>query len=125
MTCRIAARHGVTMVLESSEPQRAVPGTSGKTVMAWAYRQEILAIGRGYCQVSDVYAIPVFSAKGNIRPWCLVQKDIVDFIAFARDRPGMRFEIAPIGRRNYDGRLVLAAFAGAPENCELPVGFKR
>ncbi len=68
------------------------------------------------------YAIPVFERSG-LRPMDEILSAILEFCAYAKARPNVRFFVARVvgeGIGAEEEGLIARAFSDAPANCSLP-----
>lgn len=81
--------------------------------------------GQGEGLQGQSYAIPTKDAHLRTLPVPVIASYVARFLAFARARPGMRFELTPIGcgLAGYKPADIAPLFADAPDNVRLPASF--
>lgn len=83
-------------------------------------------IGQG--MVGESYAIPTkgYDVRSTL-PLSTVEHYISKFILFAESRPDWDFQVTRIGcgYAGYTDDQIAPLFAGAPENCHLPLGWRQ
>jgi len=100
-------------------------GRHGKGAALHA-RQNCGAIyGQGEGLQGQSYAIPTKDARLRTLPLGIIAVHINNFILFARSRPDLEFEVTRIGcgLAGYNDLEIAPLFRGAPDNCELPLGW--
>jgi hypothetical protein len=102
-----AGRHGKGSALEARKKWGAVYG-----------------IGEG--PMGRSYAIPTKDHHLRVRPLARIQDSVEQFLRFARNHPDYTFLVCRIGCMNagYTDVQIAPFFHGAPENCELPEGWR-
>lgn len=79
--------------------------------------------GQGVGLQGRSYAIPTKDERLRTLPIPAIAKQVTQFLAFAAAHPELRFQVTRIGcgLAGYRDEQIGPLFAGAPENCELPV----
>jgi hypothetical protein len=101
-------------------------GRHGKGA-ALAARNEYGAVyGKGVGLQGQSYAIPTKDEHLNALPLNRINAYVVEFLEFARTHQGLRFRVTPIGcgLAGYDPEQIAPMFKDAPENCDLPDGWR-
>jgi hypothetical protein len=99
----LAGRHGKGAALTAREKYGAVYGVGvGRTGMA--------------------YAIPTKDENLRTLPLDRIREYVDDFLAYARQNPGLTFHVTAIGTglAGYTHEDIAPMFENAPKNCELP-----
>ena len=82
--------------------------------------------GQGVGRQGESYAIPTKDA--GLRPLRLAQirEHVRDFINYALDHPELEFQVTRIGcgLAGYTDEQIAPFFRDAPDNCELPAGWR-
>lgn len=80
------------------------------------------ASGRGFGRVEASYAIPTRNSEQVSLSFDVIGNYVRDFLAYARQRPGTKFRITPMGHAHPTAKSLDFAklFAAAPANCILP-----
>ena len=101
-------------------------GRHGRGAARVALREHGAIYGQGEGLQGYSYAIPTKDA--DLRPLSLerIEGHVRTFLAFARERPDCVFRVTRIGcgLAGYDDDRIAPMFEGAPDNCELPVGWR-
>lgn len=101
-------------------------GRHGKGAALWASRHRGARYGQGEGIQGQSYAIP--TKDGSLRTLSLEEIELAvgRFIAFAKERPGLTFELTPIGcgLAGYAPAQIAPMFRGAPANVHLPGPFR-
>ena len=81
-----------------------------------------VAIGR----TGRAYAIPTVDAQIQPLPLERIRFNVATFLAYAAAHPEMTFEVTRIGCgiAGFTDDQIAPLFAGAPENCSLPDGWR-
>jgi hypothetical protein len=104
----LAGRHGRGAALEARRRWGAVYG-----------------VGEGLTGRS--YAIPTKDHGLRTRGLADIQASVDRFIAFAREHPEYLFQVTRVGcgLAGYQDHQIAPMFASAPDNCELPEGWRK
>lgn len=83
-------------------------------------------IGIGEGPTGTAYAIPTCDAHIRALPLERIGEAVTTFIAYARRNPAVTFEVTRIGCgiAGFIDQQIAPLFAGAPENCLLPDGWR-
>ena len=100
-------------------------GRHGKGAALWARQHRGAIYGRGVGRQSDAYAIPTKGGQLRVLPLHVIRTHAAEFLEYARQRPGVRFELTPIGcgLAGYRPNQIAPMFADAPANVTLPAVF--
>lgn len=81
-------------------------------------------IGEGF--TGRAYAIPTCSRPGVRLPLPMIWASVTLFLAHAITRPEARFFVSAIGcgLAGFTPRQIAPLFRGAPDNCDLPPGWR-
>lgn len=98
---------------------------AGAALAARKHHGAVYGVGRG--RTGNAYAIPTKDARLRVRPLADIRRDVDAFLAYAAGRPDLRFQVTPIGcgLAGYRPDQIAPMFEGAPNNCDLPNGWKR
>jgi hypothetical protein len=82
--------------------------------------------GLGYGLHGNSYAIPTKDANLKRLALPIIKLHVKTFLTFARDNPKWEFQVVKIGcgLAGYKEEQIKPFFAGAPENCLLPEGWR-
>lgn len=80
--------------------------------------------GQGVGIQGRSYAIPTRDEQQRPLGIDVLAAYIADFLAFARIRKDLDFEITPIGSGLFAATNIAPLFAGAPGNCHLPQEYR-
>ena len=96
----------------------------GAALFARNHRGAIYGIGKGPQGYS--YAIPTKTAGLKPIPLDEIELEVLNFLAYARSKPELVFEITKIGcgLAGYKEEQIAPMFRDAPSNCELPKGWR-
>lgn len=101
-------------------------GRHGKGAARDALRLHGAVWGRAIGRQGNSYAIPTKSI--DIKPLYLsmIAVFVGDFLEYARGRPELVFNVTRIGcgLAGYKDEQIAPMFAGAPDNCHLPDGWR-
>lgn len=100
-------------------------GRHGKGAALWARRHRGAIYGQGYGMQGESFAIPTKDASLRTLPLEEVERWVIQFLAFARCRPDLIFELTPIGcgLAGYRPKDIAPMFRNAAPNVELPAEF--
>jgi hypothetical protein len=105
-------------------------GRHGKGAALFARQQRGAIYGQGEGLQGNSYAIPTKGQRPDRTLFTLpldqIGPGVERFLAFARSRPDLEFEVTPIGcgLAGYRPEQIGPMFRGAPENCALPAEFE-
>lgn len=101
-------------------------GRHGKGAALFAKQSRGAVSGRGTGHQGQSYAIPTKSCSLKVLGRNVIKIYVDEFLAYARANPALHFEVTKIGcgLAGYDEREIAPLFAGAPENCDLPEGWR-
>lgn len=102
-------------------------GRHGKGAALFARQQRGAIYGQGIGMQGQSYAIPTKDARLRVLPIPDIAGHVAVFLAFARAHPQLRFQVTRIGcgLAGYRDEQIGPLFAGAPDNCELPLEWVR
>lgn len=100
-------------------------GVHGAGAAAYALRFKGAVWGQGVGLQGESYALPTKDFEINTLDIKIVGDYVADFIGFAKDNPGMDFEVTAIGcgLAGFTPKQIAPFFKEAPDNCVLPVSF--
>ena len=80
--------------------------------------------GRG--PQGNSFAIPTKDYRIRTLPLYHIESSVKFFILYAKEHPELTFQVTRIGcgLAGYTDKDIAPFFAGAPDNCELPPGWK-
>lgn len=83
--------------------------------------------GQGKGRQGQSYAIATKTWAIKTLPLEWIEKYTKIFIVYAREHPELRFEVTPIGTglAGYKPEEIAPFFGEAPENCDLPDGWRK
>lgn len=98
---------------------------AGAALHALKYHNAQPGIGRGLTGTS--YAIPTKDAFFRVRSLSDIADDVRAFTSFARQHSDLTFEVTRIGcgLAGYTDEVIAPMFKLAPDNCQLPHGWRR
>lgn len=101
-------------------------GRHGKGAALWARQHRGAIYGHGVGPQGSAYAIPTKDRRLRILPPEAIRSHVQEFLAYARRRPDLRFEVTPIGcgLAGYRPDQIAPMFAGAPTNVIVPDTFR-
>ncbi len=101
-------------------------GRHGKGAALYAYKHHGAIYGLGVGMQGKCYAIPTKDSKLNPLPLNEIQKYVSTFIRFAVRHPFFTFNVTRIGcgLAGYQDHQIAPFFKGAPNNCNLPEGWR-
>jgi len=101
-------------------------GRHGKGAALEAKKNHGAIYGQGYGLQGCSYAIPTKDASLKSLPLSAIKIGVGEFLAFAEGSPDMQFNITRIGcgLAGYKDEQIAPMFAGAPDNCVLPAGWR-
>lgn len=82
--------------------------------------------GRGMGLQGHSYGIPTKDHRIQTLPLDSIQVHVENFMAFAKEHPELHFEVTRIGcgLAGYTDAQIAPLFRGAPDNCQLPEGWR-
>lgn len=82
--------------------------------------------GVGEGRTGCAYAIPTKDRHLSVRPLEAIALSVTMFLSYARSHPELTFEVTAIGTglAGYKPEQIAPMFKGAPENCQLPEGWR-
>ena len=100
-------------------------GRHGKGAALWARQHRGAVYGQGSGLQGASYAIPTKDGSLRTLPLTSIRRHVDDFVAFARSRPDLTFQLTPIGcgLAGYGHAQIAPLFAAAPANVTLPAEF--
>lgn len=101
-------------------------GRHGKGAALWARRHRGAIYGQGVGPQGNAYAIPTKDHHLRVLPLHLIRAHVAAFLDYARQRPGVAFELTPIGcgLAGYRADQIAPLFSDAPANVRLPEAFR-
>lgn len=101
-------------------------GRHGKGAALAAVRQHGAVYGQGVGLQGRAYAIPTKDHKLRTLPLWVIETYVQEFLAFAAAHPELTFNVTRVGcgLAGYTEREIAPMFAGAPDNCRLPEGWR-
>ena len=83
--------------------------------------------GCGSGPQGDAYAIPTKDASLRVLPLPFIAEKVKDFVQYAAEHPELTFIVTRIGcgLAGYVDAQIAPMFTGAPDNCQLPEGWRR
>ncbi len=102
-------------------------GRHGKGAAQVAYRHFGAIYGQGKGRQGMSFAIPTKGWRLEVLPSEVVQHNIEEFIAYARENPTLTFWITRVGcgLAGFADSFIAPLFAAAPVNCSLPEEWRR
>ncbi|KOX50213.1 hypothetical protein ADL19_19290 [Streptomyces purpurogeneiscleroticus] len=84
----------------------------------------VSGVGEGFRGQS--YAIPTKDSRIKPLPLDAIEWHVIRFLQFAAEHPDMQFFVTRIGcgLAGYFDDEIAPFFAGAPDNCQLPAGWR-
>lgn len=109
----LAGRHGAGAALHAARVRGAIYGQGEGFQSRW-----------GNDAVAS-YAIPTKGHRLEVLPLDQIAQAVGRFLAFARSRPDLQFEVTPIGcgLAGYRPEQIAPMFRGEPDNVILPAVF--
>ncbi|WP_230961055.1 hypothetical protein [Erythrobacter donghaensis] len=97
-------------------------GRHGKGAALWARQHRGAIYGQGIGLQGNSYAIPSKDAQLRTLSLAQIEQHVGEFLAFARSRPNLTFQLTPIGCgfAGYRREEIEPMFAGAPTNVLWP-----
>lgn len=97
---------------------------AGAALYARDHCGAIYGVGQG--RTGGAYALPTKDRNIKTLPLTEIAAYVALFVAHARENPGEEFYVTRIGcgLAGYTDAQIAPMFAGAPDNCELPIGWR-
>lgn len=101
-------------------------GRHGKGAALHARSVHGAVYGVGVGRTGQAYAIPTKDAQLRTLPIQQIARHAAAFLEYARAHPELEFQVTRIGcgLAGYKDQDIAPLFAGAPENCLLPEGWR-
>lgn len=101
-------------------------GRHGKGAALFAKLHHGAVTGVGHGRTGDAYAIPTKDDKLRVLPLSRIRAYVAIFLNYAIRHPELEFTVTRIGcgLAGYKDGDIAPMFAGAPENCILPTGWR-
>ena len=82
--------------------------------------------GKWIGRTGQAFAIPTCDAQIRPLPLKEIARYVLSFIAYAQQHPDLTFEVTRIGCgiAGFTDAQIAPLFTGAPENCQLPDGWR-
>lgn len=102
-------------------------GVHGAGAALFAVQHKDAIPGKGEGIQGESYGIPTKDERLKTLSLDEIRKGVERFLAFARQEPSLRFKVTRIGcgLAGYTDDDIAPMFAAAPENCDLPDGWRR
>lgn len=97
-------------------------GRHGKGAALWARQHRGAIYGQGIGLQGNSYAIPSKDSQLRTLPLAIIRQHVSEFLAFARSKPELTFQLTPIGcgLAGYRRDQIEPMFADAPPNVLWP-----
>jgi hypothetical protein len=84
-------------------------------------------LGVGVGRTGDAYAIPTKDARLKTLPLKVIGAYVVTFLEYAQEHPELEFEVVKIGcgLAGFREEEIAPFFSKAPQNVNLPTGWRR
>lgn len=101
-------------------------GRHGRGAAFHAHKYHGAVYGVGKERQGNSYAIPTKDASLSSLPLTEIKKYVNTFIEYAKANPELEFEVTRIGcgLAGYTDSDIAPMFKDAPENCQLPEGWR-
>lgn len=101
-------------------------GRHGKGAALAARLQHGAEYGVGSGRTGNAYAIATKDVELHSLPLHEIEVNVHEFLRYARANPALQFNVTRIGCgwAGYSDAQIAPFFAGAPENCHLPPGWR-
>lgn len=101
-------------------------GRHGKGAALCARQHHGAVYGVGAGPTGGAYAIPTKDRNLRTLPLETISRHVETFLVYAREHPRLRFQVTKIGcgLAGYKEPQIAPMFIGAPENCDLPEGWR-
>lgn len=102
-------------------------GSHGAGAARYACTHYGAAWGTGFGRSGRTFAIPTKDANIETRDLASIAHDVRHFLSHARENDRMRFVVTRIGcgLAGYTDEEIAPLFRDAPENCDLPEGWRQ
>ena len=102
-------------------------GRHGKGAALHARQHHGAEYGTGTGRTGDAFAIPTKDEHLRTLPLDSIRRYVNGFIAYAKEHPGLHFEVTKVGcgLAGYQEHDIAPLFRDAPQNCHLPEGWRR
>lgn len=102
-------------------------GRHGKGAALAARLEHGAQLGVGEGPTGNAYAIPTKDMQLRTRSLDEIRASVDRFLAYAKANPGTLFTVTRVGcgLAGYQDRDIAPMFADAPDNCELPDGWRQ
>lgn len=102
-------------------------GRHGAGAAKWAVQNRGAIYGQGEGLQGNSYGIPTKDERIKTLPLKEIKVHVDRFLAIARSRPDLEFQLTPIGcgLAGYKHEQIAPMFDGAPANVRMPDEFKR
>lgn len=102
-------------------------GIHGMGSAAEAHRNHGAKMGVGKGRTGQAYAIPTKDEALLPLPLPIIHRHVKTFLAYAEEHPSLRFHVVKVGcgLAGYMEDEIQPFFQDAPENCDLPKGWRR
>lgn len=101
-------------------------GVHGAGAALAARREHGAVLGVGQGRTGNAYAIPTKDRQLSTLPLFVIAAHVDRFVQYARAHPALTFNVTRIGcgLAGYTDVQIGPLFAGAPDNCQLPEGWR-
>lgn len=101
-------------------------GRHGKGAARHALEYKGAIYGQGSGRQGNSYAIPTKDERLRVLPLSRIAVFVQTFIEYAKAHPELTFEVTRVGcgLAGYEDAQIAPFFRGAPENCQLPEGWR-
>ncbi|MCI4370786.1 MAG: hypothetical protein L3J81_05615 [Thermoplasmata archaeon] len=101
-------------------------GRHGRGAALEAVRYYGAVYGCGVGPQGDSYAIPTKGHGLEVLGLDVIARHVDDFLAYAAEHKELRFRVTAIGTglAGYSPEQIAPLFRGAPDNCDLPGGWR-
>lgn len=101
-------------------------GRHGKGAALTARNEYGAVYGVGVGRTGNAYAIPTKDAFLRTLPLDAIESYVKAFLFYARENPELKFFVTRVGTglAGYKDAQISPFFKGAPDNCQLPLGWR-
>lgn len=101
-------------------------GRHGKGAALFARKFHGAEYGVGVGRTGGSYAIPTKGHKLEVLSVTVISSYVEQFKIYARENPTIRFQVTKIGcgLAGYAESVIMPMFKDAPDNCDLPEGWR-